>query len=125
MRITRSSSGFAETEQRLLDAIAGRGLRLFALIDHAEAAREVGMQLAPEQVVVFGNPKGGTPLMRADPRIGIELPMKMLLWEDGQAALLGYNDPLELATQYDVAQHQPALEAMSKLLAALAMEAAG
>jgi uncharacterized protein (DUF302 family) len=125
MQVTRSNSGYGETEKRLLEAIANRGLKLFAQIDHAAAAREVGLQMAPEQVVVFGGPKAGTPLMQTDPRIGIELPLKMLLWEDGEGALLGYNDPLELAQRYDVAQHQQTLEAMSKLLAALTTEASG
>ncbi len=83
------------------------------------------MELAAEQVVVFGNPKAGTPLMQADARIGIEFPLKMLIWEDGEGALLGYNEPLELAPQYDVAEHRATLEAMSKLLSALATEAAG
>jgi uncharacterized protein (DUF302 family) len=125
VRVTRSSSGYAETEKRLLQAIADRGLKLFAQIDHAAAAREVGLHMAPEQVVVFGGPKGGTPLMKADPRVGIELPLKILLWEDSEGALLGYNEPLELARHYDIAEHRATLEAMSKLLAALASEAAG
>ena len=125
MRVTRSSSGFAETEKRLLDAIADRGLKLFAQIDHAAAARDVNMELGPEKVVVFGNPKGGTPLMQIDRRIGIEFPLKMLVWEDDESAWLGYNEPLDLAPHYDVAEHRAALEAMSKLLAALATEAAG
>jgi uncharacterized protein (DUF302 family) len=125
VRATRSNCGYAETHERLLRAIADRGLKLFAQIDHAAAAREVGLQMPAEQVVVFGGPKAGTPLMRSDARIGIELPLKILLWEDSEGAQLGYNDPLELASRYDVAQHQSALEAMSKLLAALTTEAAG
>ncbi len=125
MRVTRSNCGYAETEERLLRAIADRGLKLFAQIDHAAAAREVGLHMAPEQVVVFGGPKAGTPMMQSDARIGIELPLKILLWEDSKGAQLGYNDPLDLASRYDVAQHQPTLEAMSKLLAALTTEAAG
>jgi uncharacterized protein (DUF302 family) len=125
MQITRSNSGYAETERRLLEGIASRGVKLFAQIDHAAAAREVDLKMAPEQVVVFGNPKAGTPLMQTDPRIGIEFPMKILLWEDGDGALLGYNEPLELAPRYEVADHQATLEAMSKLLAALVSEAAG
>jgi uncharacterized protein (DUF302 family) len=110
---------------RLSEAIAGRGLTLFAQIDHAGAANEAGLELAPEAVVLFGNPRAGTPLMQSDPRIGAELPLRMLVWQDGDGALLGYNDPRELAARYDVEQHGATLEAMSALLAALAADAAG
>jgi uncharacterized protein (DUF302 family) len=78
--LTRASSkGYAETLHQLLDAIAGRGLTVFAQFDHGAAAREADMDLAPEMVVVFGNPRAGTPLMQNDPRIGIELPLRIVL----------------------------------------------
>ena len=125
MLVTRSTSGYAETVKRLTEAIASRGLTIFARIDHADAAKEAGLELAPEEVAVFGNPRAGTPLMQSDPRIGIELPLRMLVWEDGERALLGYNDPRELAGRYDVEPHHATLENMSALLAALAADAAG
>jgi uncharacterized protein (DUF302 family) len=111
--------------RRLIEAMTSRGLTLFAQIDHAAGAKDAGLELAPEVVVLFGNPRAGTPLMQSDPRIGAELPLRMLVWEDGDGALLGYNDPRELAGRYDVEQHQATLENMSALLATLATEAAG
>jgi len=79
-----SSRGFAETLSRLVDAVARRGLTVFAQFDHAVAARDVELELAGEVVVVFGNPRTGTPLMQQDPRIGIELPLRMLVWIAGR-----------------------------------------
>ena len=100
-----SSAGFSETLTRLLAAIASRNLTVFAQFDHAAAARAVGMELADETVVVFGNPRAGTPLMQADPRIGIELPLRVLVWDGGETVLVGYNDPRDLATSYEVSAH--------------------
>jgi uncharacterized protein (DUF302 family) len=125
MTVKRSASGYAETVGRLVEAIERRGLTVFARIDHALAAREAGLELADEEVVLFGNPRAGTPLMQSDPRIGLELPLRMLVWADGANAMLGYGDPRELAGSYDVAEHQPTLEQMATLLADLATEAAG
>ena len=120
-----SSSGYAETLGRLLDAVGRRGLTVFAQIDHAAGAREVDMKLPGEVVIAFGNPRAGTPLMQQDPRIGIELPLRMLVWDRGDAAIVGYNDPRELTSAYDVAAGAQVLEAMSSLLAGIAREAAG
>jgi uncharacterized protein (DUF302 family) len=110
---------------RLIEAITGRGLTVFGQIDHAAAASEAGLELAAEQVVLFGNPRAGTPLMQSDPRIGVELPLRMLAWEDPAGTLLGYNDPLDMAARYDVEHHRATLEMMSALLAALAADATG
>ena len=126
MVVKRSASGYGETVVRLIDAIESRGLTVFARIDHAAAAREAGLELADEQVVLFGNPRAGTPLMQSDPRIGLELPLRILVWADPDGSLLGYRDPRELAGPYDIAaEHQPILEQMATLLGELADEAAG
>jgi uncharacterized protein (DUF302 family) len=110
---------------RLIEAIASRGLTVFGLIDHAAMASEAGLELPAEEVVLFGNPRAGTPLMQSDPMVGVELPLRMLVWEDPDGTLLGYNDPLELARRYDLGQHRATLETMSGLLAALAADATG
>jgi uncharacterized protein (DUF302 family) len=123
MRTVTSCSGYGETLSRLLEATAHRGLTVFAQIDHAEAAREVGMELADEAVVVFGNPRVGTSLMQEDPKIGIELPLRMLVWNDGEHTRVGYNDPRDLSRLYQVAPQAVTLEAMSALLEELAHEA--
>jgi uncharacterized protein (DUF302 family) len=123
--VKRSVHDYGETVRRLSEALEQRGLKVFARIDHAGAAREAGLELADEQVVVFGNPRAGTALMQSDPRVGIELPLRMLVWADSDGVLLGYGDPRELAEKYDVGGHLPVLEQMSKLLDELAAEAAG
>src|SRR3977135_2442598 len=124
--VKRSAFGYGETVSRVIDAIEGRGLTVFARIDHAAAAREAGLELADEQVVLFGNPRAGTPLMQGDPRIGVELPLRILVWADADGVLLGYRDPRELAGPYAIAaEHQAILDQMATLLGALADEAAG
>ncbi len=123
--VQHSNSGYAETAAALVEAIGHRGLTVFARVDHAAGAREVGLELADEEVVIFGNPRSGTPLMQSDPRIGIELPLRMLIWRSGEDVLLGYQDPRELSESYEVAQHESTLEQMARLLEALAGEAAG
>jgi uncharacterized protein (DUF302 family) len=125
MVVTRSASSWADTRSLLLEAIERRGLTVFARIDHAAGARAAGLELADEEVVLFGSPQSGTPLMQDDRRIGIELPLRMLLWRQGEDVLLGYNDPRELTETYQVTGHQATLEQMASLLAALAAEAAG
>jgi uncharacterized protein (DUF302 family) len=125
MNVTRSSSVYADTLASLIAAIEKRGLTVFARVDHAAGAREVGMELADEEVVLFGSPRSGTPLMQDDARIGIELPLRMLVWREGEQVLLGHNDPRELSSAYAVASHAQTLEQMAALLDALAAEAAG
>jgi uncharacterized protein (DUF302 family) len=122
--VRRSSSGYAATAERLIAAIEDRGLTVFARIDHAAAAREAGMELAAEEVVLFGNPRAGTPLMQADPRVGVELPLRILIWEDGGSALLGHRDPRELAREYELQPHRETLEQMAALLDELVASAA-
>ena len=125
MLTTASSSGHAETLTRLLDAISQKGMSVFAQVDHAAAAREVGMELPDEVVVVFGNPQAGTPLMQADPRVGIELPLRVLVWDQDGQTIVGYNDPKGLDGDYDLTSQAPTLNAMSSLLHALANQAVG
>ena len=96
-----SRSGFQETVTRLKEGIASRGLTLFALIDHAKGAEEAGLVLRPTTVLIFGNAKGGTPLMQANQTIGIDLPLRALVWEDGKGhTWISYNDPVWLAQRH-------------------------
>jgi uncharacterized protein (DUF302 family) len=83
------------------------------------------MELPPEDVVVFGNPRAGTPLMQGDPRVGIELPLRILVWQADDGVLVGYNDPRELSGGYDLDGQEAVLEQMAALLQRLAEEAAG
>ena len=120
-----STSGFVETMNALVEAIERRGLTVFARIDHAAGAREAGLELEDEQVILFGNPRSGTPLMQDDRRIGIELPLRILVWRDGAKVRIGYADPRTLSNIYDVRAHQTTLDQMAILLEALTTEAAG
>jgi len=119
-----STHGFDETMRALVDAIEQRGLTIFALIDHAAGAREAGLELEDEQLILFGNPRAGTPLMQADRRVGIELPLRLLVWLEGATVHVGYDDPRELAGRYDVEANRPTLVKMAALLEVLAAAAA-
>ena len=100
-----------------------RGLMVFLRIDHAAGAAKVGKTLRPTEVLIFGNPQGGTPLMECAPSAGIDLPLKALAWEDAQGqSWLGYNDPAYLAKRHDAAAC-PVVVPMSKALASLAEQA--
>ena len=94
----RSDRGPAETMNRLEAAVKERGLTVFARIDHAAGAKEIGLPLRPTSVLIFGNAKGGSPLMQSVQTIGIDLPLKVLVWEDASdVTWLSYNDPSWLA----------------------------
>jgi uncharacterized protein (DUF302 family) len=123
--VTTSPHSYAETVRRLIDAIERRSLTVFARVDHAGAARAAGLELPDEEVIVFGNPQAGTPLMQSDPRVGIELPLRVLIWADADGARLGFSDPSELAGRYDLAEHRQTLARMGELLGAVVAEAAG
>jgi uncharacterized protein (DUF302 family) len=89
-----SSFGAAETADRLESEITARGMTVFARVDHAAGAAQVGMTLRPTELLIFGNAKGGTPLMQSDQAVGIDLPLKALIWEDADGKTwLSYNDP--------------------------------
>jgi uncharacterized protein (DUF302 family) len=113
-----------ETMQRLLDALAKRDLTVFARIDHAANATAVGMPLRPTEVVLFGNPKGGTALMQDQQRAGIDLPLKALVWQDAEGKVwLSYNAPDWIAARAGLgAASAGAVAAMTKALAAITEE---
>jgi uncharacterized protein (DUF302 family) len=120
--VTRASGrGFAETLSWLHAALLARGMTIFATIDHAAGAVEAGMTLRPTTVTIFGNPRAGTPLMQAQQIIGLDLPLKMLIWEDAEARVwLSYDDPAALARRHGVDPTMPPIAAMAAGLAALA-----
>jgi len=121
----QSAHGPKETMDRLAAAVTSRGITILARIDHAAAAAAVGMTLRPTELLIFGNPKAGTPLMQADQTIGIDLPLKLLVWQDEEETTwIGYNDPEWLATRHGLGS-TPVLGTMAKALAAIAAEAGG
>ncbi|TPM36013.1 DUF302 domain-containing protein [Mesorhizobium sp. B2-3-5] len=89
----QSRFGVTETINRMAEAVKRAGLRVFARIDHAAGARDVDAALRPTELLIFGNPKGGTPLMQDRQLAGIDLPVKALAWEDEEGKVwLSYND---------------------------------
>jgi uncharacterized protein (DUF302 family) len=112
----RSSYGPKDTMNRLEAEVKAKGLIVFARIDHAAGAEAVGLSLRPTELLIFGNPKGGTPLMQSNQTIGIDLPLKALVWEDASGATwLAYNDPAWLAKRHGLG---PEVEAAVSAIAA-------
>jgi uncharacterized protein (DUF302 family) len=115
-----SSHGVNETVSRFEAALKEKGIHLFAKIDHAEGAQSVGLVLRPTIVLLFGNPKAGTPLMQSNQTIGIDLPLKVLVWEDEKGQVwLAYNDPQYLAERHHIGDRTETVKAMSAGLQAL------
>jgi uncharacterized protein (DUF302 family) len=106
-------------------AITERGMAVFARIDHAGAAAKAGQDLRPTEVILFGNPRAGTPLMRATPTIGIDLPLKILVWQDETGKTwLAYNDPTWLVERHHAGGGtREILSAMTAALTAVARRA--
>jgi uncharacterized protein (DUF302 family) len=122
----RSLNGPRETVNRLDAAVTARGMTVFARIDHAAGAAAVGLPLRPTEVVIFGNARGGTPLMEAAQTTGIDLPLKVLVWQDiAGNTWVSYNDPAWVAKRHRI---DPATDAttaaMSGMLDAIAKVAA-
>jgi uncharacterized protein (DUF302 family) len=122
----QSSLGPKDTMNRLEAAVQAKGLTVFARIDHAGGATAAGLSLRPTEVLIFGNAKGGTPLMNAVQTIGLDLPMKALVWQDAAGdTWLSYNDPAWLAKRHGIgAQMEPVLGNMTAVLHAVATAAA-
>lgn len=111
-----------ETMNRFEELAKQKGLNVFARIDHAAGAAKIGKTLRPTEVLIFGNPKGGTPFMECAQSAGIDFPLKALVWEDASGqAWLGYNDPAYLAQRHGATQC-PAVGNLSKVLSGLAVE---
>lgn len=123
----RSSHGPKDTMDRLEAQVKAKGMTVFACIDHAAGAAEAGLPLRPTDLLIFGNAKAGTPLMQAEQAIGIDLPLKMLVWQDASGATwLSYNDPTWLAKRHGLAGgSEAAVKAMAAALDGIARAAAG
>src|ERR1700730_18253500 len=126
---TRSNFGPKETMDRLEAEIGANGMKVFARIDHAAGAAEAGLKLAPTALIIFGNARGGTPLMQSVQTIGIDLPLKALVWEDASGTTwLSYNEPSWIAQRHGVVNAEPVVSKMSAALSVMsriATDAAG
>ena len=125
--LTMVPSGFGAkvTMDRLAAEVTARGLTIFARVDHAAGAAAVDMPLRPTELLIFGNAKGGTPLMQENQAIGIDLPLKALVHQDADGKVwLSYNDPAWLAARHGLgAAVAPVVEAMTALLRAVSVKA--
>ena len=121
----KSAFGPEETMSRLEAEVRAKGMTVFAHIDHAAGAAAVGLPLRPTDLLIFGNAKGGTPLMQSVQAIGVDLPLKALVWRDAAGTTwLSYNDPAWLAHRHAVGEPaEAAVKAMTAALHALATKA--
>jgi uncharacterized protein (DUF302 family) len=124
LTICASDFGPKETLDRLAAAVTNRGMAILVRIDHAATAAQAGMELRPTAVLIFGNPKAGTPLMQATQTMGIDLPLRALVWQDENGRTwLAYNDPKWLAKRHGADAVEDILSAMTAALAAVAEQA--
>ena len=123
--VVKSPHSPKDTMDRLEALLKQKGLTIFARIDHAVGAARVGQTLRPTEVLIFGNPQGGTPFMQCAQTVGIDLPLKALVWQDASGQVwLSYNDPSFLAQRHGAPSCTVA-ETLRKALAGLAQAAVG
>jgi uncharacterized protein (DUF302 family) len=110
------------TVEKLEQILQAKAVKLFALIDHSGEAEKAGMRMPPTKLLIFGNPRAGTPLMIASPSIAIDLPLKILVWEDGEGKVwISFNDPAYLRARHGL---PPELMANIAVVQAMATKAA-
>ena len=108
-----------ETIDKLVKTLDEKGIKIVARVDHAAAAKAAGMELAPTEVVLFGNPKLGTPLMQSNPHIAIDLPMRVVAWQDKAGKTwIGYTSPAALKARYGIEGRDEQFNAMAGALEA-------
>jgi len=120
-----SSVGPKETMDRLEAEVRAKGMTVFARIDHAAGAAEAGLELRPTELIIFGNARGGTPLMQASQTAGIDLPLKALVWQDAAGKTwLSYNEPSWIAQRHSVANAEQVVKNLAAALRAISTKAA-
>jgi uncharacterized protein (DUF302 family) len=120
-----SNFGPKETMDRLETGIRTKGIEVFARIDHAAGAAEVGLNLRPTKLIIFGNARGGTPLMQSAQTTGIDLPLKALVWEDAAGKTwISYNEPRWIVQRHGIANAEAIVTKMAEQLSAISNAAA-
>jgi len=122
LRTLRVRGSVAEATTRLHELLAQRGVAVLASIDHAEEARATGLELPDEVVVFFGDPAVGTGVMQDDPRAGIDLPLRILFWDDNGITHAGYRDPQALSDSFHLVDHRAVPARLSAFMTRLASE---
>jgi uncharacterized protein (DUF302 family) len=120
-----SSFGPKETMDRLEAEIRAKGMSVFARVDHAAGAAEAGLELRPTNLIIFGNARGGTPLMQASQTAGIDLPLKVLVWQDAAGKTwLSYNEPNWIVQRHGLGVRAEIIDKMAAALSAMSRTAA-
>lgn len=115
--VKSSPHSVAETLDRFEKIIKSKGITVFARINHAAGAKKVGASLNPTEVIIFGNPKLGTPLLQSNQTIGIDLPLKVLVWRDSNGKVwLAYNRPTYLSTRHSISNRDKVFAKMTGVL---------
>ncbi len=125
--LTTIASSFSpkETMDRLEVEVRGKGLSVFARVDHAAGAAESGLELRPTNLIIFGNARGGTPLMQASQTAGIDLPLKVLVWQDAAGKTwLSYNEPSWIVQRHGLGVRAEIIDKMAAALSAMSRTAA-
>jgi uncharacterized protein (DUF302 family) len=112
----QSRYSYSETVERLSKAITDGGNTIFATIDQAAAAKTVGLALRPTALIIFGNPKGGTPLMDAFPLVALDLPLRLLVWEEDDSVKVAYVPMSEIAARYGTIGMDERIAAMDRAI---------
>jgi uncharacterized protein (DUF302 family) len=122
----KSSYTVSKTADRLETVLKAKGMTIFARINHSEGAKKAGIELSATELIIFGNPKVGSPLMQCNRTVGIDLPQKALIWQDGNGQVwLSYNDPLYLANRHGLSECMQVIKKVEKALSSFAKAATG
>lgn len=120
----KSSHDVKITAERLENALRAKGMTIFIRINHTEGAQKVGEKLRPTELIIFGNPRVGTPLMNCSQSVAIDLPQKALIWEDETGQVwLSYNDPMYLAKRHEIKECAEILKKIERALSAFSKSA--
>ena len=122
----KSTYTVKKTADRLETVLKAKGMTIFARINHSEGAKKAGIELPATELIIFGNPKVGSPLMQCNRTVGIDLPQKALIWQDENGQVwLSYNDPQYLAKRHGLSECMPVIKKVEKALSNFAKAATG
>lgn len=125
LKTLKSNYDVKQTTERLTENLENSGATVFEVIDHQQGAASVNLELPATTVVIFGNPKLGTPIMQCSPSAAIDLPQKILIWEENDDVIIGYNDPDYFKKRHQIEGCDQELNKISKVLKKFARSAAG
>jgi uncharacterized protein (DUF302 family) len=126
LKVREAAGTVSEAADRLVKAIEAKGLKVAARIDHAAGAKAAGLDMPPTEVVLFGNPKLGTPLMLANPQAAVDLPLKIVIWQAAPGkTMIGYTAPDALKARFDIKDKDALFKTMGDALEGFAAAAAG